>query len=228
MPGLVSFDIPIFSIFLTADSSETIKLEDLDNEIKHKYNTIQLSIPHYLKTKNQKLIYKFNFILQLLHNELKMNEQYKHEIFNEMKRFHIETIDNEPVYVHQVILVENEIETNNYKKLLRYIEKVKVLLNKLETVNENSLQYDFLFTKLDQLYEILTNNYQINLPAKTSIESIRATLNSIRKVTKKKVQEFENKQDDLLRRLDVIKKKEALKRRTMIVSIAEVNIFNIS
>jgi hypothetical protein len=211
------------SFILIVDSSETIELEDLDNEIKDKYNINQILIPDYLKTKNEKLIYKFNLILRVFHDELKTIEQYKKILLNEMKRFRIESINNENSYIQQIIYLENEIKINNNEILLKYIEKLKILLNKLETINEKTLQYNFLFSKLDYLYEIFLNNYQIHLPTKTNIESIRTTLNNIRKITKKEIQKFELIKNDLLRKLDVLKKKEELKQHIKITSITEVN-----
>ncbi|CAF3805440.1 unnamed protein product, partial [Rotaria sp. Silwood1] len=157
-----------------ADSLETIKLEDLNKIIKNVYDINQIEIPNYLKTKNEKLIHIFNFILRFLHNQLKIIEQYKKNIFNELEQFQIKSIDNnENFYFQQITFIENEIKINNHKKLLRLIKKFKVLLNKLETINEKNLQYDFLYSKFDRLYDILMNNYQINLPAKTNIEFIR-------------------------------------------------------
>jgi len=210
---------------LIADSSETINLEELDNEIKHKYNLNQIPIPDYLKTKNEKLIYKFNLILRYLHDELKMIEQYKQDLLNEIERFLIDSIDNENTYSQQIIFVQNEIKINNNEKLLRYIEKFKVLLNKLEIMKDKNLQYDFLLSKLDRLYEIFMNNYQIKLPTKTNIDSIRTTLNNVRKMAKKEMQGFDITKNELVRKLDVLKKKEELKQRTKIPSITEVNIY---
>jgi len=207
---------------LIADSSETINLEDLDNEIKHKYNLNEIPIPDYLKTKNEKLIYKFNLILRYLHDEFKTIEQYKQDLLNEMERF---LIDNENTYSQQIIFVQNEIKINNNEKLLRYIEKFKVLLNKLEIMKDKNLQYDFLLSKLDRLYEIFMNNYQIKLPTKTNIDSIRTTLNNVRKMAKKEMQGFDITRNELVRKLDVLKKKEELKQRTKIPSITEVNIY---
>jgi hypothetical protein len=203
--------------FLIADSSETIELEDLDNEIKNKY---QISIPDYLKNKNEKLIYKFSLILRYLHDELITIEEYKKILLNELKRFHI---DNENSYIQQIIYHENEIKINHNEKLLKSIEKLKILLNKLETINEKNLQYNFLFSKLDHLYEIFLNNYQIHLPTKTNIESIRTTLNNLRKTATKELQNFEINKNDLARKLDVLKKKEELKQRIKITSITQVN-----
>jgi hypothetical protein len=203
--------------FLIADSSETIELEDLDNEIKNKY---QISIPDYLKNKNEKLIYKFSLILRYLHDELITIEEYKKVLLNELKRFHI---DNENSYIQQIIYLENEIKINYNEKLLKSIEKLKILLNKLETINEKNLQYNFLFSKLDHLYEIFLNNYQIHLPTKTNIESIRTTLNNLRKTATKELQNFEINKNDLVRKLDVLKKKEELKQRIKITSITQVN-----
>jgi len=205
---------------LIADSSETINLEDLDNEIKPKYNLNQIPIPDYLKTKNEKLIYKFNLILRYLYDELKMIEQYKQDLLNEIERF---LIDNENTYSQQIIFVQNEIKINNNEKLLRYIEKFKVLLNKLEIMKDKNLQYDFLLSKLDRLYEIFMNNYQIKLPTKTNIDSIRTTLNNVRKMAKKEMQGFDITRNELVRKLDVLKKKEELKQRTKITSITQVN-----
>ncbi|CAF1497745.1 unnamed protein product [Adineta steineri] len=200
-----------------ADSLETIDLEDLDNEIKHKYNIKQIQIPDYLESRNEKLIYKFNLILRYLHDKFKMIEQYKNDLLNEMKRFLIESIDNEYSYVQQIYFIENEIKINNNNKLLKYIEKYKTILNKLETIDNKNLQYDFLLSKLDRLYEIITNNYQIKLPNNnTNIESIRSTLNNIRKTIKKELQMFDITRNDLLRKLNVLNKKEELKQRTKI------------
>jgi hypothetical protein len=101
---------------------------------------------------------------------------------------------------------------------------LKVLLNKLETINKTNLQYDFLFSKLDRLYEILSTNYQIDLPIETNIESIRQVLNHSRKKTKKQLEEFDRIKMNLLQKLEVLKKKEELKQRTKITSITEVNL----
>ncbi|CAF4669063.1 unnamed protein product [Rotaria sp. Silwood1] len=207
---------------ILADSLETIKLEDLNKIIKNVYDINQIEIPNYLKTKNEKLIHIFNFILRFLHNQLKIIEQYKKNIFNELEQFQIKSIDNnENFYFQQITFIENEIKINNHKKLLRLIKKFKVLLNKLETINEKNLQYDFLYSKFDRLYDILMNNYQINLPAKTNIEFIRDTLRSNKKNLKKEMQEFDTTRNELLRKLEVLKKKEELKQRTMLTSINE-------
>jgi len=141
-----------------------------------------------------------------------------------MKRFHIESYDYDNSYIQQIIYLENEIKINYNEKLLKYIEKFKILLNKFETINEKTLQYNFLFSKLDYLYEIFRNNYQIHLPTKTNIESIRSTLNTLRKTATKEIQNFEIIKNDLVRKLDVLKKKEELKQRTKITSITQVNI----
>jgi len=141
-----------------------------------------------------------------------------------MKRFHIESYDYDNSYIQQIIYLENEIKINYNEKLLKYIEKFKILLNKFETINEKTLQYNFLFSKLDYLYEIFRNNYQIHLPTKTNIEFIRSTLNTLRKTATKEIQNFEIIKNDLVRKLDVLKKKEELKQRTKITSITQVNI----
>ncbi|CAF1261150.1 unnamed protein product [Adineta steineri] len=202
-----------------ADSLETIELEDLDNEIKHKYNIEKIQIPDYLEIKNEKLIYKFNLILRYLNDKFKMIEQYKNDLLNEMKRFLIESIDNEYSYVQQIYFIQNEIKINNNNKLLKYIEKYKTILNKLETIDNKNLQYDFLLSKLDRLYEIILNNYQIKLPNNnTNIESIRSILNNIRKTIKKELQMFDITRNDLLRKLNVLNKKEELKQRTKITT----------
>jgi hypothetical protein len=154
-----------------------------------------------------------------------MIEQYKQDLLNEIERFLIDSIDNENAYLQQIISVQNEIKINNHEKLLRYIEKFKVLLNKLEIMKDKNLQYDFLLSKLDRLYEIFMNNYQIKLPTKTNIDSIRTTLNSVRKMAKKEMQGFDITRNELVRKLDVLKKKEELKQRTKIPSITEVNIY---
>ncbi|CAF5124030.1 unnamed protein product, partial [Rotaria sp. Silwood1] len=65
------------------------------------------------------------------------------------------------------------------------------------------------------------NNYQINLPAKTNIEFIRDTLRSNKKNFKKEMQEFDTARNELLRKLEVLKKKEELRQRTMLISINE-------
>jgi hypothetical protein len=206
-------------LFSIVDASETIELEDLDNEILN-----QISIPDYLKTKNEKLIYKFNYILRFLQDELTTIEQYKKDVINELERFIIEPINYENSSIQQIIFLQNEMKINTNEKLLNYIEKLKVLLNKFETINEKNLQYNFLFSKLDRLYEILLINYQIDLPIKTNIQSIRQILNNIRKQTKKQLEEFDRRKTDLLQKLDVLKKKEELKQRTKITSITEVNL----
>ncbi|CAF0967334.1 unnamed protein product [Adineta steineri] len=205
-----------------ADSLETIEIEDLDNEIKHKYNIEKIQIPDYLESKNEKLIYKFNLILRYLHDKFKMIEQYKKDLLNETKRFLIESIDNEYSYVQQIYFIQNEIKINNNNKLLKYIEKYKTILNKLETIDNKNLEYDFLLSKLDRLHEIITNNYQIKLPNNnTNIESIRSTLNNIRKTIKKELQVFDITRNDLLRKLNVLNKKEELKQRTKITTNQE-------
>jgi hypothetical protein len=203
-----------FFLLVIADSSETIELEDLDNEILN-----EISIPDYLKTKNE----KFNFILRFLQDELTTIEQYKKDVINELERFIPEPINPENLSIQQIIYLQNEIKINKNEKLLNYIEKLKVLLNKLETINEKNLQYHFLFSKLDRLYEIFLTDYQIDLPIKTNIPSIRQILNNIRKKTKKQLEEFDRIKTDLLQKLEVLKKKEELKQRTKITSTTEVN-----
>lgn len=126
--------------------------------------------------------------------------------------------DSENYSNQQIIYLKNEIKMNENSKLLKYIEKFKILLNKIEIINEENLQYHFLFLKLDRLYEILLNNYQIQLPSKTNIQSIRNTLNNTRKLTKKDQENCQIIKDDLLRKLDVLKKKEELKQRTKLTS----------
>ncbi|CAF3503908.1 unnamed protein product [Rotaria sordida] len=186
------------------------------------YDINQIIIPNYLKNKNEKLIYIFNFILQFFHNKLKIIEQYKKNIFNELEQFQIKSIDNnENFYFQQIIFIKNEIKINNYKKLLKFIKKFKILLYKLEIINEKNLQYNFLYSKFDRLYEILINNYQINLPIKTNIQFIRDTLHSNKKKLKKEIREFDITRNELLRKLDVLKKKEELKQRNMLTSITE-------
>ncbi|CAF1385366.1 unnamed protein product [Rotaria sp. Silwood1] len=108
------------------DSLEIIKLEDLNKLIKNVYDINQIEIPNYLKTKNEKLIHIFNFILRFLHNQLKIIEQYKNKIFNELEQFQIKSIDNnENFYFQQIIFIKNEITINNHKKLLRLIKKIE-------------------------------------------------------------------------------------------------------
>ena len=206
-------------LFRIADSTETIELEELENEVIHKYTRNQISTPDYLKTKNEKLIYKFNRILRLLHEELTTIDEYKSELMNEMKRFITEPINQENFSIQQIIFLQNEMKISRNENLLKYIENLKVILNKLETINEKSVQYHFLFSKLDHLYEIFLNTYQINLPIKTNIETIRMALNNIRKRTKKELEEFNRIQIDFQRKLEVLKKKDELKQRTKITKV---------
>ncbi len=164
------------------------------------------------------MIYKFHLIRRYLHDEFQTIEQHDKDLFHELER----VVHNENSYISQIIYLENEMKINNQKKLLKYLEQLKILLNKFETINDKNLQYHFLYSKLDRLYEILFNNYQIHLPTKTNIDSIRTTLNNIRKKTKKQIEELEQTKNDLLRKLDVLKTKEELKQRTKISSITEV------
>jgi hypothetical protein len=69
------------------------------------------------------------------------------------------------------------------------------------------------------------NNYPIKFPTKTNLDSIRTTLNNVRKMAKKEMQGFDITRNKLLRKLDVLKKKEELKQLTKIPSITEVNIY---
>ena len=204
---------------LIADSSETIELEDLDRELKDQY---QILLPDYLKTKNEKLIYKFNHTLRYLSDELMTAEQYRNELSNEMKEFLIEPINVENSYIQQIRFLQHQIQMNRKEKLLKSIEKMKVLINKLETMNEQNLQYHFLLSKLDRLYEVFHRDYQIELPDKTDVDSIRTTMNKIRKKTTKELEDLDKIQNELVRKLDVLNKKEELKQRTKITSITEV------
>ncbi|CAF4553692.1 unnamed protein product [Rotaria socialis] len=204
-----------------ADSLETIKIEDLHKEIRHTYNINQMPMPNYLKTKNEKLIYMFNFILRFLQNKLNMIEQYRKELFDELEQFQTKSSDKENFYSQQSIFIQNQLKINNHKKLSKFIKKFKILLNKIETINVKNLQYDFLYSKFDRLYEILVNKYLINLPAKTNIRSIRDILSTNRKTLKKDLQEFDTTKNELLRKLNVLKKKEELKQRSRIKSISQ-------
>ncbi|CAF1625727.1 unnamed protein product [Rotaria magnacalcarata] len=204
-----------------ADSLETINIEDLHKEIGHTYNINQMAIPHYLKTKNEKLIYMFNFILRFLQNKLNAIEQYRKELFDELEQFQAKSSDKENFYSQQSIFIQNQLKINNHKKLSKFIKKFKVLLNKIETINVKDLQYDFLYSKFDRSYEILVNKYRINLPAKTNIRSIRDILTTNRKTLKKDLQEFDTTKNELLRKLNVLKTKEELKQRSRIKSISQ-------
>ncbi|CAF5181733.1 unnamed protein product, partial [Rotaria magnacalcarata] len=93
-----------------ADSLETINIEDLHKEIGHTYNINQMAIPHYLKTKNEKLIYMFNFILRFLQNKLNTIEQYRKELFDELEQFQAKSSDKENFYSQQSIFIQNQLK----------------------------------------------------------------------------------------------------------------------
>ncbi|CAF0923023.1 unnamed protein product [Adineta ricciae] len=136
-----------------------------------------------------------------------------------MQRFLLNTNANEYSYFYQINFALNENQIHSRQKLLAYIEKIKVLLNKLETLSDTTVQRDFLLTKLERLYEILRENYLIELPSATDMESLRLMLNTVRKTTKKEVQQLIETKNDLSRKLDVFNKKEELVQRTKPVEI---------
>ena len=168
------------------------------------------------------MIFKFNSILRSLHETLTTTEDYEKDLLKELERFSIEPSNHDHSSRQQIVFLRNEMQINQYQTLLNYIEKMKTLLNKLETIKDRNPQYYFLYSQLDRFYEILRNHYQIELPAETNIESIRLSLNNIRRRTRKQLDEYERKRTDLQRRLDVLKKKEELKQRTKTTFINEV------
>ncbi|CAF0920812.1 unnamed protein product [Adineta ricciae] len=206
-------------IVLTVDSEDTIELEDLDNVVKTMYNPDRIVVSSYVQTKNEKLIYRFHHTLRYLHDQCKMVERNKDVFLHEMQRFLLDTNANEYSYFYQINFALNEKKIHSHQKLLAYIEKIKILLNKLETLSDTTVQRDFLLTKLERLYEILRENYQIELPSATDMESLRLTLNTIRKTTEKEVQQLIGTKTDLSRKLDVFNKKEELIQRTKPVEI---------
>ncbi|CAF3715268.1 unnamed protein product [Rotaria sp. Silwood1] len=104
----------------------------------------------------------------------KNNVNYLH-IWN-----HLKIIFDEYEFINAYI--QNRLDKLKIEeKIIELIIPILVLLNKLEIINEKNLQYDFLYSKFDRLYDILMNNYQINLPAKTNIEFIRDTLRNNKK-----------------------------------------------
>ncbi|UJR31391.1 hypothetical protein I4U23_018885 [Adineta vaga] len=203
------------------DSANTMELAELNDAIKHRYNIDQIQIPTYLQTKNDQLIYKFNHILRYFHHESIMIEQYKNSFLHEMQRYLIESNEKECSYFYQINFVKNENKIDYYEKLLKTIEKIKILLNKLETITDTNIQHDFLLSKLEHLYKILLMNYQIKLPSTTDIESVRSMLNTVRKTTKKEIQRLDEIKNELSRKLDVHKKKEELTQRTKINEITQ-------
>lgn len=208
---------------LLADSIPTIELEVLDNQISDQSNLPPIIIPSSLKSKNEQLIYKFNSILRSLHETLTTTEEYEKDLLNELERFSFDPSNHDQSSRQQIALLRNEMQINQYQTLVNSIEKMKTLLNKLETIKEKNLQYYFLYSQLDRFYEILRNHYQIELPVETNIESIRSSLNIIRRRTRKRLDEYDQKRIDLQRKLDVLKKKEELKQRMKTTSTNEVD-----
>lgn len=184
--------------------------------MKHVYNINKIELPSHLKTKNEKLSYIFNFLLRYLQSRLKIIEQNRQDIYNEFEKFSIQPTDNENLYSQQFVFIQNELQINEKKKLLKFIKKFKSLLKKL--------QYDFLYSKFDRFYEILVHTHQISLPPKTDIPLIRDTLADIKKQLKKDIRNLDSTRIELMRTLDLLKTKEELKQRTKITPATEVNI----
>ena len=208
--------------FLIADGSETIELEDIERNFDLKQ---QFPIDENNKSKTEKIINRFDQILQYLRNELTSIKQYKNRFFDEMKQFLIEPINSESSYIQQILFIENQNQIHQKENLLKSIEKLKILLNKFETItDQDNRQYEFLSTKIDSFYEIFRKSYQIELPSKNDVDAIRTMLNSLRKQNQKELEKHETLKSDLLRKLDVLKKKEELKQRTNIISMNEVKL----
>ena len=208
---------------MTVDSADTIELEDLDNVVKTMYNPNIIAIPSYVETKNEQLIYRFHQILRFLNDQCKMIEQNEDVFLREMQRFLLNTNANDYSYFYQINFALNENKIHFHQKLLAYIEKIKTLLNKLETISDTTVQHDFLLTKLERLYEILQKTYQIELPSATDMESLRLILNTTRKTTEKEVQQLTAANNDLSRKLDVFNKKEELTQRSKPTEITPVS-----
>ena len=203
---------------LSADSAQTIELIDLDNTIANQYNLPSIPIPHSLKTKNEQLIYKFHSILRSVHEELTTMDEYQNDLVQELERFNEDHSSRQ-----EIVYLSKEMQIKKNEKLLNYIEKMKTLVNKLETMEEKHLQYHFLYSKLDRFGEILRNDYGIELPGETNFDAIRLSLNKIRKKTRRQLDELERRQIDLRRKLDVLRKKEELKHRTTAPTMTAVN-----
>lgn len=199
-----------------------MELDDWDSIIRDKYNVGQIEVPAYLHTKNDQLIYKFNQVLRALHDDSKQIEHKKNELFNESNRFHKDSSDDGAAYCQQVRLIHNENQIDRGQQLLAIIEKMKVLLNKLETVNKTSAQQHFLLSKLDRLRQTLLKDHQVTLPATTSIEAIRVSLNIARKSTQAAMPKLVTTRNELLQKLTVSKTKDELKRRTQLTDVTGV------
>lgn len=204
-----------------ADSSPTITLADLHDEIKEKYHVDRWSIPTYASSDHEKLVVTFDAILRLLHDDLNDVEQNKNDIVHEMETFSAVSSDNENSSI-PIRYVQTQVKLHDQQQLLTLIEQLKVLLHKVSTTEEQSLQYGFLLKKLDRYYDIFRNSYQTELPPKNEIRSIHTLINNIRKTANREVKSQQMIRHELVRKLDVIKKKEELKTRAKTDSQTEV------
>ena len=204
-----------------ADSSQTITLADLHDEIKGKYHVDRLSIPTYASSYHEKLAVTFNIILRLLYDDLNDVQQNRNDIVQEMETYSAVSSDNENSSI-PIRYVQTEVKLHDQQQLLTSIEQLKVLLHKVSTTEERSSQYGFLLKKLDRYYEIFRNNYQTELPPKNEMQSIHTLINKIRKTASRQLKSQKTIQHELVRKLDVIKKKEELKARAKTNSITEV------
>ena len=209
------------SISLIADSSTTITLEDLHEEIKHRYPIEHLSVPTNLSSNTETLAVTFDAALRLLHDDVNYVRQNKNEIVQEMQAFSAVSREHESSSV-PIRVVQTEVKLHEQQQLLTSIDQLKVLLHKVSTTEEQSSQYGFLLKKLDRLYETFRKKHQMELPPKNDIQSIHALINDVRRKVKREAKSQQTTRQELVRKLDVIKKKEELRTKAKTASLTEV------
>ena len=207
-------ELSIDSLVLIVDGNETMMFE----EVKEYYS---LMIPDSIENDREKIDFTFNRIVQLIDDDMKRIEQTRKEIINEIDLFFID--DSQTSHSQWIRYVRNQIQIEYHQRILNDIEKVKTISNKFPmNSEEDNTQSIVLQDKFDHFSKQFSKNYQIDLPPLTDIDGIRSVLNNARELSTKELKTLQIDRDELLRKLDKIKKKEQVKQREQTDSISEV------